>query len=71
MGQHTLGKVLKGVYAALVAGLGGMSSVLVGSAGFGQVTMGQWVSVTLSAVVAFGGVYGLAGWSGPKGNGTP
>lgn len=54
-----IGQVAKAIYAALVAGLSGISAVLVGGESLGQVTAGQWVSVVLAALVAGGGVYGI------------
>jgi hypothetical protein len=65
-----LGKALKALYAALVSFMGMLSTILVGDTRFGQVTQGQWVSIALFSLVAGGGVYGLAGWSGPKINGA-
>jgi hypothetical protein len=49
----------KAFYAAAIAALSGLSAVLVGGDSFGQVSAGQWVSIALAALVAFGGVYGL------------
>ena len=71
MGQKQLGKVLKGVYSALVSFLGGLSTVLVGTTTMSHVTPGQWVSLALFGLVSFGGVYGLSGWSGPSVDGGP
>lgn len=72
MSQQTAGKVLKGLYAALIAGLGSLSTTLVGTAGIENVTTGQWVSILLFSLTAFGGVFGLAGWAGPSnGNHAP
>jgi hypothetical protein len=68
--QATAGKALKALYAGAVSLLGMLSTILVGDTTLGQVTQGQWVSVILFALVAGGGVYGLAGWTGPKINGT-
>lgn len=69
MTQVATGKLLKGLYSAAVGGLGSLSAVLTGHSGFGSVTAGQWVTIVLAALIAFGGTYGLAGWSGPKING--
>jgi hypothetical protein len=49
----------KAVYAAVVAALGALAAILVGSVGFGDVTAGQWVTIALAALVAGGGVYGI------------
>ena len=67
--QHGLGKFLKALYAATISALGMMSTVLVGNADFSSITAGQWVNIALFAIVAGGGVYGLAGWAGPRVNG--
>lgn len=55
-GLRTVGKA---IFAALVAALSGLSAVLVGSASFGQVSAGQWVSIVLAGLIAGGGVYQL------------
>ena len=68
--QLVLGKVLKALYAAIVTALGGLLTALGGDRTFTHISATQWVTVALSAVVAFGGVFGLAGWSGPS-SGTP
>jgi len=47
-----------------------LSTILVGTTTFTDITAGQWVTIALFAVVSFGGVFGLAGWSGPVLNGT-
>lgn len=54
-----VGTIAKAVYATVVAGLGSLAAILVGSVGFGDVTAGQWVTVALAALVAGGGVYGI------------
>ena len=50
----------KAVYAALVAFLSGLVTVLVGDAGLDDLTAGQWVTIALAVVIAFGGTYGIA-----------
>jgi hypothetical protein len=50
----------KAIYAALVAGLGGLAAILVGDVGFGDITSGQWVTIALAALIAGGGVYGIS-----------
>lgn len=55
----------KAIYAALVAGLGALSAVLVGDSSFGAVTAGQWVTIVLAGLIAGGGVYGIT--NAPKG----
>lgn len=49
----------KALYAAVVAALSGLVTVLVGDAGFGDLTAGQWVTIVLAGLVAGGGVYGI------------
>jgi|SoiMethySBSTD1v2_1073268.scaffolds.fasta_scaffold4588067_2 hypothetical protein len=49
----------KAVLAALIAGVGSLSAVMVDDKGFGDVTDGQWVAVVLAALVALGGVYAI------------
>jgi len=55
-----IGQALKAVYAGLVAGLGALQVALVGGESFGDLTSGQWVTIVTTAVLAFGGVYGIA-----------
>lgn len=55
-----IGTALKAFYAAIVAALSGLVTVLVGDTTFTNLTAGQWVTIALAAVVAFGGTYGLA-----------
>ena len=50
----------KALYAAVVAGLGALAAVLVGDVGIDDLTSGQWVTVVLAALVAGGGVAGIA-----------
>ena len=69
MSQTTAGKLLKGLYAAAVSGLGSLSAVLVGNTKVSDLTAGQWVTISLAALIALGGTFGLAAWSGPKVNG--
>ena len=54
----------KAVYSAIVAALSGLVTVLVGDAGFGDLTAGQWVTIVLAALIAGGGTYGIT--NGPK-----
>jgi len=54
-----IAQAAKAVYAAGVTGLGSLAAVLVGDADFGAITAGQWVTIALAALIAFGGVYGL------------
>ena len=67
--QVALSKVLKGLYGAAVSVLGTLTTLLVGDATFSDLTDGQWVSLGLFGLVAFGGAFGLSGWAGPKVNG--
>lgn len=52
-----MAKFAKAAFAAAVAALGSLAAVLVGDVGFADVSAGQWVTVTLAALVAGGGVY--------------
>jgi len=52
-------KAAKAILAAVIAALGSLATVMVGSAGFGDLTAGQWVTIALAVTVAFGGVYGI------------
>lgn len=70
MSQLVVGKVLKGLYTAAVAFLGMLSSNLQGTATFANITDGQWTTIALFTLVGFGGTFGLAGWAGPRLNGT-
>jgi hypothetical protein len=67
----TLSKVLKGLYSAAVSVLGSLAVVLTGSSTFSSLGDGQWVTIGLAGLVAFGGTFGLAGWSGPQVNQQP
>ena len=55
-----IAQAAKAFYAGLVAGLGALAAILVGSVGFTDITSGQWVAVALATLVAFGGVYGIS-----------
>jgi hypothetical protein len=55
IGQH-----LKAIYAAIVAFLGALVTVMVDDAGFGDITDGQWLSAVLAGLIAGGGVYGIS-----------
>ena len=55
-----VGQALKAFYAALVSGLGALQVALVGGESLGQLTGGQWVTIVTAALLAFGGVYGIA-----------
>lgn len=52
-------KAAKAIFAAVIAALGSLATVLVGDTGFGDLTTGQWVTLASVVVVAFGGVYGI------------
>lgn len=54
-----VGTALKAFYAALVAALSGLVTVLVGDTTFENLTAGQWAVIALASVTAFGGTYGL------------
>lgn len=51
---------LKAVYAGVVGGLGALQVALLGGDSFGDLTAGQWTGIVTTAVLAFGGVYGIA-----------
>lgn len=53
-------QTLKAFYAAVVAGLGALQVALVGGEALGDLSSGQWITIVTSAVLAFGGVYGIA-----------
>jgi hypothetical protein len=50
---------LKAIYATIISALGSLAVVLVGDAGLGDLTSGQWITVVLAALIAGGGVYGI------------
>lgn len=53
-------RAAKACFAASVAALSGLATVLVGDAGFDDLTAAQWVTIALATLLAFGGTYGLA-----------
>lgn len=61
-----LGKVLKGLYAAAMACLGSLATVLGDDVTIEHLTAGQWVTILAFTLGAFGGTFGLAGWAGPN-----
>lgn len=71
MGQATLSKVIKAVYSGAVACLGSLGTSLSGTQTFADLHASQWIWVALTTLVAGGGTFGLAGWQGPKLNGSP
>lgn len=72
IGQQTLSKLLKAVYSAAISVLGSLAVTLQGSQTFSDLTDQQWVALCLAGLVAGGGTFGLAGWSGPTtGTTTP
>jgi hypothetical protein len=50
---------LKAFYAAAIAVLTGLVALLVNNTSLGDITAGQWVTLVLAGLVAFGGTYGL------------
>jgi hypothetical protein len=70
MTQTLAGKILKAFYAACMAFLGGLATVLQGPEGIGAVTTGQWVTIVAFTMGAAGGTFGLSGWAGPTVPGT-
>lgn len=67
--MNTLVQFGGALYAAVVAGLGSVVTVLVGDVGIGDLSDGQWAVAILAALVAFGGVLKLppSGSSAPPG----
>ena len=55
----------KAIFATVISALGSLAAVLVGDAGLGDLTSGQWVTVVLAALIAGGGTYGIS--NTPKG----
>jgi hypothetical protein len=55
----TVGRYWKALYAALVAFLGALVTVMVDDVGFGDIADGQWVAAVLAGLVAGGGVAGI------------
>jgi len=49
----------KAIYAAVIAALSGLVTVLVGDVGFADLSAGQWVTIALAALIAGGGVFGI------------
>lgn len=54
-----LGQFGKAAFSGLLAFLGSLAVVMVGDAGFGDVTDGQWVSALVLGLASGGGVYGI------------
>lgn len=50
---------LKAFYAAAAAALSGLAAILVGNATFSDITAGQWVTIAVAALAAFGAVWGV------------
>jgi hypothetical protein len=55
----------KAIFATVVSALGSLAVVLVDDSSLADLTSGQWVTVALAALIAGGGVYGIA--NTPKG----
>ena len=49
-------KFAKAIYGGLVAGLGALSTVLVGNTTLDEVTQGQWVIIAVATLTVGGGV---------------
>lgn len=54
-----IGTMLKAIYAGVAALGAGVSSALVGAHTFGAIDAGQWVTIGVLALAAFGAVYGV------------
>ena len=50
---------LKAVYGAIIAGLGALSTVLVGNSSFSDVTDAQWVTIALAALSALAVIWAV------------
>lgn len=57
--MDTLKGMAKAILAALIAGVGSLSAVLVDNKSIGDVTDGQWVAIVLATLIALGAVYGV------------
>lgn len=55
-----VGMTLRAIFAAAAALGTGLAAVLVDNASIGDLTDGQWVTIALGALVAFGGVFGIS-----------
>lgn len=55
----TLATFGKALFAAAIAFLGAIVTVLVGDTGLGDLTDGQWATAILAALIAAGGVWNL------------
>lgn len=64
--QQMAGKIVKGLYSAAMAFLGGLATVLTDNTHLSDLTAGQWVTIAAFTLGAFGGTFGLAGWAGPS-----
>jgi hypothetical protein len=67
MSNVDVSKLVKALYSAAIALLGDLAVTLTGKQSFGDLTTQQWMIVLVFTLSAFGGTYGLAGWSGPNG----
>lgn len=70
MTRYDLGRALKGLYSGAMAFLGGLATVLTGTTHISDLTAGQWVTILAFTLGAIGGTFGLAGWGGPRINGS-
>lgn len=52
-------KYAKAFYGAAVASLSAIAAVLVDNASISDLTDGQWVTVVLAGLIAFGGIAGI------------
>lgn len=58
---------MKGLYSAALAFLASLAAVLQGPEPISAVSAAQWVTIAAFTLAAFGGTFGLSGWSGPTG----
>lgn len=71
LSQRVAGKILKAVYSAAMAFLGGLATVLQDGTTLSSLTAGQWVTIIAFTLGAAGGTFGLAGWAGPSIDNNP
>jgi hypothetical protein len=64
--MNNLAYYAKAIYAAAVAFLGALVTVMVDDAGFDDITDGQWLSAVLAGLVAGGGVAGITNKPKPE-----
>lgn len=56
----------KALLAALLAGLGVLAGFVTNNTAISDITVGQWITVAVAALIAFGGVFGVSNGAKPK-----